>query len=136
MNPQRVTRDYANELEERVAGLLSGRVQPGSGSGKWAKMDARGSGIIVSCKSTKHRSFSVTKEMWEEVERAARGPGGTGDVPAMAVEVDALGDPEVFLLIRPSDFADLMASDETIDMSKQSARKKRVGIPRAMRGER
>lgn len=60
----------ARRHEAETAARIGGRVTKGSGNGA-EKGDARARGLVrAECKVTKARSFSVTLEMLEKIERA------------------------------------------------------------------
>lgn len=99
----------AHEFEEEVAELVGGTVVPDSGQGRWAKMDARGFQIVLSCKWTKHNSRSITPVEFAEVERAVRGPGGYGGdtLPGMAI---GMGDFSA-ICMEPHHFVEFVTRD-------------------------
>lgn len=69
--------------EKEVAARLGGRRTPASGAGV-IKGDVRIKGIArVECKTTKHKSFSVTLDMFRKLEENAL---ASGEVPAIIVE--------------------------------------------------
>ena len=73
----------APKQEAETAKRLGGRVVRGSGCGS-EKGDARVEGVIrVENKTTRAKSFSVTREMIAKIESAAL---SAGEVPAMEIE--------------------------------------------------
>lgn len=128
-------RDPATEFEHRVADLLGGEVVPGSGAGKWVKLDARGVTILASCKWTQHGSRSLSPVEYDEAVRAVRGPGGVkGDiVPALAI---GLGD-RTFIVQDPSDWSELVIVRDPIHvaMDRSEQRRHDAGTTPLMRRE-
>lgn len=73
----------APKQEKAVALRIGGRVTPASGA-REVKGDVRLKGVVrVECKTTKHKSFSVTREMLAKIEDAAV---MTGELPVLIVE--------------------------------------------------
>lgn len=71
--------------EKKTAERLGGRVTKASGA-LHEKGDVRVSGVLrVEAKTTKHKSFSVTKGMLEKIELACF---GAGEIPVMEIEID------------------------------------------------
>jgi len=93
--PKRLRRTPAHNRapiqESETAERLGGRVVRGSGCGS-EKGDARVEGVIrVENKTTRAKSFSVTREMIAKIESAAL---SAGEVPALEVEfLDQNGKP-------------------------------------------
>jgi hypothetical protein len=132
-----VTKAAWAEFEERVATALGGKIVPQSGGGHWAKLDVDGATLLVSCKWTKHASFTYTTTLIDEAERAVRGPGGVkGDVlPALSIGLDT---EEPLILMKISDFTELVLNRIPADvhMSKSETRRSEAAltpIQRAMR---
>lgn len=123
--------ELGREFEERFAALMDSEVQPQSGGGPVIKMDVRGRTVLWSCKATKHGSFSVNRYIFKEVERAAYGPGGTGDLPGVAVQCDG----EVYMVMRAGDMTTLLAGDVTVSGDKASRKRRAARVPAALRGE-
>lgn len=71
------------DFEERVAEVLGGRIQPGSGNQFHAQGDVRAGGLLLSCKS--QQKFSWT-EMIRYLNEAQKCAMGTGDIPALALD--------------------------------------------------
>lgn len=73
----------ASKQERELAKRLGGKVTPGSGN-KAVKGDVRMRGVArIECKTTQHRSFSVTLDMVRKIEDAAL---ATDEVPIIVVE--------------------------------------------------
>lgn len=69
--------------EKELASRFRGRMTRGSGRGN-EKGDVRVRGLLrIEAKTTKHKSFSVTREMVDKIENAAI---TTGELPALIVE--------------------------------------------------
>lgn len=78
----------APEQEKEMAKRLGGRTTLASGA-KDEKGDVRIRGIArIECKTTKHKSFSVTLDMIRKIEEAAL---GAGEMPALVVEFNDNG---------------------------------------------
>lgn len=69
--------------EKEIANRIGGKVTRGSGCGN-EKGDVRIERVIrIEAKTTKHRSFSVTRDMLEKIEMTAL---CAGELPALAIE--------------------------------------------------
>lgn len=90
----------APKQEREVASRVGGRITPASGS-RDVKGDVRVKKVIrIECKTTKNKSFSVTREMIEKLETAAV---LSGEMPVLVVEFnDGKGRKEGELVICPS----------------------------------
>jgi hypothetical protein len=65
---------------------LGGRAVRGSGAGR-EKGDVRRVNVYrLECKTTKNRSYSLTREMIEKVEASV--PAGSSEIPFMEIRVD------------------------------------------------
>ena len=70
-------------LEKKIAKDVGGRRTTGSGN-KLEKCDVRLNGVLrIEHKATGNKSFSVTREMLEKIELAAR---GCDEIPILVVE--------------------------------------------------
>ncbi len=86
----------SRKQEKQVAKSLSGRTVAQSGAGK-QKGDVRVSGrVLIECKCTEKKSFSITKEMLDKIEMAAL---NNAEVPAIVVEF--LGPPARSVAVVP-----------------------------------
>lgn len=122
------------EFEEEIAAELGGSLVPNSGQGRWAKMDARGLNIVLSCKWTKHNSRSITPVEFAEVERAVRGPGGYGGdtLPGMAIGMDGFS----VICMEPHYFMEFVQREApTVQASKAEARRMHANDTPLLRGE-
>lgn len=78
----------AKKQEKEAANRLKGYCTPASGAGV-VKGDARVKGLArVECKTTKHRSFSITLPMIYKIEQAAL---EGSEVPVMVIEFNEKG---------------------------------------------
>jgi len=102
---QQEGRDYEGELAER----LGGKVQPGSGSTPLYKLDLKLGSVLFSVKHTRHQSYRLTAEELNEALAGAQGPGGRGEIPAMAIRMD--GFPDDILVFRGSDLRAILEQD-------------------------
>lgn len=91
--PQELGRDYEQDFARRYGGTA----QPQSGAGPKFKLDWKLGGLLASLKHTKHRSYRLTAEELQEMLAGAQGPGGRGEIPAMAIKMDGFPD-DVFVL--------------------------------------
>lgn len=83
--------------EKESAERLGGKTVKGSGCG-FAKGDVRIKGkVLLECKCTEKKSFSVTREMVEKIEDAAC---GQGELPV--IEIEFLGDRPQKLCVVPA----------------------------------
>lgn len=67
------TKYYAERQEQYVAKILGGRVQPGSGCGKFSKSDVRAGDFLVECKTamTEKQAFSVKRDWLSKLKSEA-----------------------------------------------------------------
>ena len=73
----------AKKQEREIAKRMRGRLTPNSGA-REVKGDVRIHGVCrIECKTTKHKSFSVTLDMIRKIEEAAI---SGGEMPAIVVE--------------------------------------------------
>ncbi|UGV19934.1 primase [Pseudomonas phage Pa BHU-15] len=86
--------------EREVAKRVGGRLTPASGA-REVKGDVRVKRVVrIECKTTKNKSFSVTREMIEKLEMAAT---LSGEMPVLVVEFnDGAGRKQGELVICPS----------------------------------
>lgn len=87
--------------EAELAKRGGGRVTPGSGNQaqKGDVMKYRGC-IRIEAKTTKNKSFSVTREMFNKIEDAGL---PNNEIPAMVIEfIDEFGNPEAELAVVPT----------------------------------
>jgi hypothetical protein len=116
--PQQAGRDYEQELAARYGG----KAQPGSGATPRFKLDWALNGLLVSAKRTTHRSYRLTAEDLQEALAGAQGPGGRGEIPAMAISMQGFPD-DVFVL-RGSDLRAILQGEVQVEMapSKRSSK--------------
>lgn len=105
VTPQQAGRDYELELAER----LGGRPQPNSGAGPRWKLDLKLGSLLFSAKHTTHASYRLTAGELGEMVAGAQGPGGRGELPAMAIRMD--GFPDDVVVMRGSDLRALLEGD-------------------------
>jgi hypothetical protein len=98
-------RDYERELAQRYGGSE----QPNSGAGPRFKLDWKLGSLLFSAKHTKHESFTLKAADLREALAGAQGPGGRGEIPAMAIRMEGFPD-DVFVL-RGSDLRALLEGD-------------------------
>lgn len=125
--------DQGKQFEEAFAELIQGKIQPQSGGGWYAKLDVRGTQLLVSCKSTKHASFSLTPYTLQEAENAVWGPNGVGPdaVPAIAVE---LLDNGIYVTMKADEFVRLMTNtDISLKPTKGEEKRLRTKVPKLLR---
>lgn len=107
----------------------------GSGSLWYAKLDVGDGSILWSCKHTDAASFSITRELLAEAQRAVTGQGGVGGdtIPGLAVAID--GGAEVVVALRAEDFLRLLQTSARtyIEPSKGEAKRARASLPALMR---
>ena len=67
------TKYFSERQEQYVAKILGGRVQPGSGNGKYSKSDVRAGDFLIECKTamTAKQAFSVKKDWLEKLRAEA-----------------------------------------------------------------
>lgn len=109
--PQEQGRDYEAELADRYGGSA----QPGSGAGHRFKLDWRLGSLLFSAKHTRHESYRLTAAELREALAGAQGPGGRGEVPAMAIRM--AGFPDDVFVLRGSDLRALLEGDVEVTLS-------------------
>lgn len=121
------------KYEKDFARKIGGKIVPGSGNKWYAKLDVRSSSIIWSCKYTSKVSFSLTKDILYEAWRAAIGPGGSGTIPALAINIES-ADEEVVVL-RLSDFLSLLQDERKLfEPTGKSKKMLQSAVPKFRRG--
>lgn len=96
--------------EAELAKRGGGRVTPGSGNQaqKGDVMKYRGC-VRIEAKTTKNKSFSVTRAMFAKIEDAGL---PNNEVPAMVIEfIDERGNPEMELAVVPTYALDFLGDD-------------------------
>lgn len=91
--PQQDGRDYEAELAARYGG----KAQPGSGATPRFKLDLKLGSLLFSAKHTRHESYRLTAAELQEALAGASGPGGRGEIMAMAIKMEGFPD-DVFVL--------------------------------------
>lgn len=87
------------QQEAALAKRTGGRVTPGSGCGN-QKGDVRVKRVLrLEAKTTKHKSFSVTRELVERLESTAM---AHGELPAIVVEFNNDGKPACEVAVVPT----------------------------------
>lgn len=74
-NP-RQKKKKADRQEKRLASLVGGKTQAGSGNQWHSKGDVEDKEFLHECKYTKNKSFPVSIKLWEEIEEKAFQMGG------------------------------------------------------------
>lgn len=88
------------EQEERVARVVRGHRQRGSGASMYAKGDVSSDHFLIECKRTVHASLGV-KKAW--LDKIAREAAAASKEPALAIEIaggpdDAHGEREWIMI--------------------------------------
>lgn len=102
----RTSNEIGRDAEERVVRALGGRLVPGSGNGKFVKLDVKDSGkFIYSVKATekiRDTAMRAISKLWRETIQGARNFNGHGNdaKPAMVFEMP---DGELLCLCRLED---------------------------------
>ena len=116
--------------EERLADLLSAKLQPGSGNQWYALLDLDTVEILFSLKHTGKTSLSVTRYILREAIQAATGLGKRGAIPCVATDIDG----EDFIILRANDFAKLMEEEvKFVKPSRAEEKRQRAAIPEVLR---
>jgi hypothetical protein len=118
VTPQQQGRDYEAELANRYGG----KAQPGSGATPRFKLDLKLGSLLFSAKHTEHESYRLKAEDLREALAGSQGPGGRGEIPAMAIRMQ--GFPDDVFVMRGSDLRALLEEEVTasISPSKRSAK--------------
>jgi len=122
--PQQAGRDYEGDLAAR----LGGEVQPASGATSLYKLDLKLGVLLFSAKHTKHRSYRLTAEELQEALAGAQGPGGRGEIPAMAIRMD--GFPDDVVVLRASDLRSILAREVEVGVIPQTKREAKLAAAR------
>lgn len=129
--PGATPQDEGRRFEKFWGRLLGVEPQRGSGNQWWAKLDVGDAQFLFSCKNTIHASFSLSKELMREVERALKGGSG---IPALATAIE---NHEVYVTLRAEDFLRLIQSDSAkyLTPSRGEQKRARAEVPALMRDE-
>jgi hypothetical protein len=111
VTPQQQGRDYEAELADR----LGGKAQPASGAGPRWKLDLKLGSLLFSAKHTEHESYRLKAEDLREALAGTQGPGGRGEIPAMAIRM--AGFPDDVFVMRGSDLRALLEEEVTASIS-------------------
>lgn len=119
------------QWELDFAQKFGAKVQPGSGNKPHAKLDVAGKNILWSLKATQGESFRLSPEEIEEAITGARGLGGPGVIPGMAIRV---GDYDVVVMLA-GDLIDVLTQPEahSIPERKSDRRRREAAIPGILR---
>jgi hypothetical protein len=129
---RRDNRELGDHFENWISVELDIPKVIGSGSGKWHKLDVKGTEIIISGKATQNKSFSVKRDDLDEVTDATSGPGGLGLshtgmlLLGLYPPGEAITPPdEVYAIIRLSDLLHLDLSNRDSGPSAKADEKRR-----------
>jgi hypothetical protein len=116
--PQQQGRDYEAELADRYGG----KAQPGSGATPRFKLDWKLGGLLVSAKHTEHESYRLKASDLREALAGTQGPGGRGEIPAMAIRM--AGFPDDVFVLRGSDLQAILEGETPVEFtpSKRAAK--------------
>jgi hypothetical protein len=109
--PQQAGRDYDSELAQRYGGVP----QPGSGAGVHFKLDCKIGQLLVEGKRTTHESYRLTAAELRKALAGAQGPGGRGEIMAMAI--DMAGFPDDVFVIRGSDLMSILQGEVEVSFA-------------------
>jgi hypothetical protein len=78
----------------------------------------------------------LSRKLFDEVEEATEGAGGTGEIPMIAIQVGAGSDPEVYIAMKEDDFR-ILASEKLnlVSESKAEARRRQAEVPQLFRAD-
>jgi|ERR1700722_9693552 len=118
------------DFEERIAKVLSGKLQPGSGNKFYAQSDVAADGLLISCKSEVNLTWSkIIRHLYEAIEMSYQ----TGRVPVLAL--DGI-DNEDIIVMRVSDLVKAFQEEIKIpeyNESKGIEKRKTAEIPLMLR---
>lgn len=66
----------SNKQERELAKRVGGKTQAGSGNQWHSRGDVEDKDFLIECKYTKHKSFRVSVDLWEEITEKAFTMGG------------------------------------------------------------
>jgi len=127
------SREHGLEWEEDWAKRIGGKLVSGSGNTFYCKLDVGGRQILWSLKATRGDSYPLSRGELEEATAGARGLGGPGVIPGMAVRiahfdtVTLVAEDLISILTAPAEYG--------IPESKTGARRRRASIPSLLRGD-
>lgn len=111
---------------------------PASGNQWFAKLDASGAGVRVSAKATKSATFTVSFHDLAELLEATLGPGGTGEIPLMAIRLRAgSADPVDLIVLQSNDFRRIASGEVPPLITPDKTERKRAlaNVPELLRNE-
>lgn len=124
--------DIGREWEREFAAEMGGELVPASGALWFAKLDVGDRHFLWSLKATGKGERTIARDELREVVEACEGPGGTGDMPGMALKIDG----EAFVLLRLSDFRHVVEEKiQYVKQSKADAKRDRARLPILLRDE-
>lgn len=102
--------DRARKQEKETAKRLGGRVTKASGATAYEKGDVRLKGVArIECKTTKNKSFSVTRKLIDKMEADCL---GANETPILEVEFcDDRGNKEKSIYVIPAEYIDRFFSN-------------------------
>lgn len=129
--PRGKEQQAGTDYEKKLAKLVGGRLQPGSGNMWFAKGDISTRAVKWWLKHTGKLSFTISKAILNEAIEAAN---KDGSIPAWAFDIAG----EDFILMRGNDFRMLQEEEEKIiPVDKNAAKRRRAGtsaLRRSMQG--
>lgn len=122
ITPQQQGRDYETELAARFDGVA----QPASGATPRWKLDLKLGSLLFSVKHTEHESYRLTAKDLNEALAGAQGPGGRGEIPAMAIRMQGFPD-DVFVL-RGSDLRAILENETEVSFTPSKRSQKLAAV--------
>ena len=128
----KTNQELGTEFEEAFAEEMGLTVVRGSGNQWHSKLDVKGGGARWSLKATRAKTYTISADLIEEVEKATQGFGGTGEIGLHAFELNG----EWFVLARARDFKEIAAGEyKLVTETKTDAKRKRAAVPELLRDE-
>lgn len=124
ITPQQEGRDYETELAERYGG----RAQPNSGATPRYKLDLKLGVLLFSAKHTQHESYRLTAADLQEALAGAAGPGGRGEIMAMAIHM--AGFPDDVFVLRGSDLRAILEGEVEVTITPGGRRAEKLAAAR------
>jgi hypothetical protein len=132
MQKNKTPQEEGREFEGEFADKFGGSEVPGSGNGRFFKLDVRDSKFLWSLKWTSKKSFSFKSEDFKEVNDEVYGPGGLGHeyVPGLATALEG----EVYATIKMDDLVKLLEQEAKVFVpDKARVKRQRAKTPGLMR---
>lgn len=120
MKKKKTSNEIGKAWEKDFAESIGATLQPLSGAGWYARMDAKGLAVLWSLKSSESDEPYRIKlpDSFAEVYEAARAPGGEYLIPGLAIRIRGAE----FVTLRLGDFLELIREENNTEQVKKIGR--------------